>query len=434
MDSTPDLAAVLPEAAALGARLFDDLLAATRDPAGGVTRASYGEGEQAAHAIVARQARAMALEVSQDAALNTYLTWPGADRSAPRLVIGSHLDSVRCGGNFDGAAGVVAGLSAVRLLQQSGWRPPADVTVMGVRAEESAWFQTSYIGSRAALGRLGTAALQARRVDTGRTLAEHLRECGGEPDRLHGRPPHLHPGNVCAYLEVHIEQAPALVHAGRPLAVGAGIPGNFRHPWVRIVGETAHVGLARRYRSDALVAACALIAELDALWARWEAAGRAMAFTVGRLHTDAGNDAMTKVAGEVGLSLDMRAWDPADLDELEHELSVIARAVSERYRVRFEWGERTTAPVARCAPAIQAELRDCTRRTGAAGPDLPSPASHDAAEFAAAGIPMGLLLIRNEHGSHNPAESLAPSDFQHAVQVLTLWLMHTRCWTNWSSP
>ena len=102
------------------------------------------------------------------------MTRPGRDRTAPRVVIGSHLDSVPHGGNFDGAAGVVAGLVALAALQRLGIEPDCDITVMGIRAEESIWFQVSYIGSRGALGTLPDGALDVRRIDTGRTLAEHI--------------------------------------------------------------------------------------------------------------------------------------------------------------------------------------------------------------------------------------------------------------------
>ena len=99
---------------------------------------------------------------------------------------GSHLDSVGNGGNFDGAAGVIAGLVAIRSLQQLGLRPGCDVTTAAIRAEESVWFQVSYIGSRSAFGVLPAGALEAKRVDTGRTLAEHMAECGAAHRRCPG--------------------------------------------------------------------------------------------------------------------------------------------------------------------------------------------------------------------------------------------------------
>src|SRR5271169_1646883 len=106
----------------------------------GVTRDPYGSGEQRAHATVTRAAEALGLEIDHDDAANLYMTLPGRDRTAPVLVIGSHLDSVPHGGNFDGAAGVLAGLATVSALRTLGLTPERDIVVMAIRAEESVWF------------------------------------------------------------------------------------------------------------------------------------------------------------------------------------------------------------------------------------------------------------------------------------------------------
>src|SRR5215813_11176078 len=163
--------------------LFDALRAGSQVGAG-ITRDTYGAGEQFAHQLIAARASAMGLEISRDHAANLFMTLPGKNRSAPRLMTGSHLDSVANGGNFDGAAGVIAGLVAIRALQDLGVQPNCDITTIAIRAEESVWFQVSYIGSRSGFGRLPLGALEATRVDTGRTLAEHMAQCGANPDAV----------------------------------------------------------------------------------------------------------------------------------------------------------------------------------------------------------------------------------------------------------
>src|SRR6266566_5334209 len=166
----------------LARSLFDELREKT-SRGKGIFRDAYGDGENAAHRLVAATAQELALEVEHDAAANTYMTMRGEDRNAPRVVIGSHLDSVADGGNFDGAAGVVAGLVALAALETAGFRPACDITVMAIRAEESVWFTTTYFGSRAALGKLPPEALgNLRRVDSARTLAEHLASSGGRSE------------------------------------------------------------------------------------------------------------------------------------------------------------------------------------------------------------------------------------------------------------
>jgi len=137
-------------------------------------RDSYGDGEQAAHDIMRAAAERIGLEISVDAIGNLTMTLPGKDRGAPRILIGSHLDSVPQGGNFDGAAGVVAGICALSALRQAGFVPDYDIGVMAIRAEESSWFDVSYLGSAGAFGLLDPACLSVRRSDNGRTLEETL--------------------------------------------------------------------------------------------------------------------------------------------------------------------------------------------------------------------------------------------------------------------
>lgn len=404
-------------------RWFDTLAARTADPVAGITRPSYGDGEQFAHDYLAGQAQSMDLRVERDAALNTYMTLPGRNPGAPAILFGSHLDSVAQGGNFDGAAGVIAGLAAVSALRQLGVTPSCDVTVMGVRAEESAWFQTSYIGSRAALGKLAADALQCRRVDTGRTLAEHMRDYGGDPDALIQGQPFLDPARIRAFIEIHIEQAPSLVEAGACLGIGTGIPGNFRYPHVTVTGQTAHVGLPRRFRRDALVAATRFVAELDALWRDWDSHSRPMAFTVGRLHTDPATEAMTKVCGRATFSLDVRAYDEDDVQALHEAVLGIVASLQDSCGVTIELGRLTRAPVAKAHPAIRDQFAALAQARGIPAMPLASPASHDAAVFCEAGVPIGLLFVRNENGSHNPGEAMTIADFMNAVDVAVDWLM-----------
>jgi N-carbamoyl-L-amino-acid hydrolase len=291
----------------------------------GITRDTYGRGEQYAHQLIAARASAMGLETRRDHAANLHLTLAGKNRSAPRLMTGSHLDSVANGGNFDGAAGVVAGLAAIRGLQLLGVQPSCDITTVAIRAEESVWFQVSYIGSRSAFGMLPPGALEAKRVDTGRALAEHMAECGANVDAVRRGLASLDARSIRAFVELHIEQAPQLIEAGLPIGIGTGVPGNFRYPHVKLLGEYAHVGLPRRFRRDVVLAASEFAIGLDKIWEMSDASGRPMAFTIGRFHTDPKEHALTKVPGELNLSLDVRAYCATHLGELEAQVLDLAR-------------------------------------------------------------------------------------------------------------
>lgn len=404
--------------------LFDALRMGSLDHArGGVTRDTYGVGEDYAHTLLATHAAQLGLEVKHDHMRNTYMVLPGLDRHLPAIVIGSHLDSVAGGGNFDGAAGVVSGLIAVQALQQAGIQLPCDVVVMGVRAEESIWFQVSYIGSRGALGRLQPEALDARRIDTQRSLADHLTEAGGDPEAVKRGDAFLSPKNVRAFMEVHIEQAPSLALTGFPIAIGTGVPGNFRYPKIRIKGEYGHVGLGRRFRHDASLAGADLTLGLDTIWAEWERQGRLMACTVGEFHTNAERHGLTVVPGDFSMSLDVRAYAQLDLVELESAFLALVKEVEIKRGVTIDLGPRASAEVAQADPVLTQQLRDCAQALSIACCDLPSPASHDSAAFCAAGIPFGFVFIRNPNGSHHPEEAMSTEDFMLATDVLTQWLV-----------
>ena len=407
---------------ALAEALFDAFVNLSRDPDAGVTRASYGEEENKIHDHVASVAETLGLAVTRDAAANTYMTLGGRDPTAPRIVTGSHLDSVKQGGNFDGAAGVVAGLVACAALGDLGIAPACDVSVMGVRAEESAWFGVSYIGSRAALGVLPDGALDARRVDSERTLAEHMRAAGGAPDAIAARRRHLDPARLRCFLELHIEQGPLLDRDGIPVGIVTGIPGNFRFPEARVVGEYGHVGQLRAWRRDAVVAASELACALDALWEDWEAAQKPMAFTLGQFMTDPALHALTKVPGELRFTLDVRSTDAALLAELEDKTRAIIGAIEQRRGVRFDLGKTARAAVGHMDADIRARFEAIATALAIPTRRLGSPASHDAAAFAAAGVPTAMLFVRNANGSHNPDEAMTIDDFLQATAVLTGWL------------
>jgi beta-ureidopropionase / N-carbamoyl-L-amino-acid hydrolase len=406
------------------AALFDALRRQSPDPSGpGVCRDTYGPGEQTGYRIIAAYASTMGLEQRSDHAANLYMTFPGRDRSAPRVMMGSHIDSVANGGNFDGAAGVIAGLVATKALQKVGLTPACDVTTMAIRAEESVWFQVSYIGSRSAFGVLPDGALEARRTDTGRTLAEHMADCGADVEAVRAGKAALHAKDIKAWVEVHIEQAPQLIEAGLPVAVGTGVPGNFRYPYIRVRGTYDHVGLPRRFRHDAVLAASELALGLDEIWRENEAAGKPMAFTIGRFHTDPKEHALTKVAGEMTLSLDVRTYDTAHLAALEDRLKALVRDIESRRGVTIDLGARASADVAPSTPRVREALTAAAKAVEIAAMPLASPASHDTATFTVAGVPSCMLFVRNANGSHNPHEAMEVDDFMKTAAVLAKWLV-----------
>ena len=409
---------VLPDIGLAG-RLFRELLVRTGGPSG-VTRRSYGEGEQTAHEMLRREGDRLNLRVEADAACNLYLTLPG-ERSDGRIIIGSHLDSVPSGGNYDGAAGVLCGLSVVAGLSNAGVRLPHDVSVMAIRAEESTWFAASYIGSRAAFGLLGPDELdEVKRAGDGVPLGEAIAAAGGDVDRLRAGEAHLERAGVRMFLEPHIEQGPCLVMEGRPLGVVSGIRGSFRHRTATCLGSYAHSGATpRQARQDAVRATAALVAALDGIWDAAERRGDDLAVTFGKFATDPAEHAFSKVAGRVDFSLDVRSRSARTLELVASELEEEAERLAGQHSVHFELGPRTgTAPAAMDAAVVAALTASCGAE-GVHASTMPCGAGHDAVVFAGMGVPAGMLFIRNEHGSHNPREAMDIDDFAAAARVLT---------------
>ena len=406
-------------AMALAEGLFDALREASLDPPG-VSRASYGPGERAAHALARAAAEALGLECRADPVGTLFMTLPGADRALPPVMIGSHLDAVPHGGNFDGAAGVVMGLALAARLLAEGRRLPRDLVVLGIRAEEMCWFPAHYLGSRAAFGLLPRDAPDAlRRTDSGRTLAEHMAEEGFDPDFIRAGRASLDPASIHAFVEPHIEQGPALVAAGLPCAVVTGIRGSVRHPRCRARGAWDHAGaVPRAHRQDAVLATAHLAATMEAFWNRAEAAGRDLVVTMGEFWTLPAMHGPTKVPGEVAFSLDIRSEDDAVLDEAFALMGEVAEAVRRDRRVTLDYGAGMRAAPARMDPRLRAALRAGAAAAGVPVAEMASGAGHDCATFAGRGVPSAMLFIRNANGSHNPAEAMAMEDFGAALSVL----------------
>lgn len=408
----------LSEGAALARRMLQRLAEETADPPG-VTRAAYGPGEQFAHDLARAEAEAFGAVAATDAAGNLYLTLRGTAPQLPALYIGSHLDSVPHGGNFDGAAGVVAGLAVMAEIVARGISLRRNLTVMVTRAEEAAWFPLSYPGSMAALGLLPARALEARRSDTGRTLADHMKEAGFDPDAVRQGQPPIEAQRVRAFIEVHIEQGPRLVKRGRPVAVVTAINGGFRHVRARCLGAYAHSGAEPRFsRRDAVLGFTDLVQGLEALWDRLEAENEDATITFGRIESDPTQHGGSRVLGEVGFTLDVRSPSQAILDRIAASLATLCDEIEARRGVRFELDPPFTWTPATMDGELIAGFGRSAERLRLDLPRLSSGAGHDAAAFAEAGIASVMLFVRNENGSHNPDESLDPADLDVAVRLL----------------
>jgi len=407
-----------PRAAADG--LFGELARATADPGGiGVSRESYGAGEQKAIEIVRRNAEKAGLETGFDAAANLVTTLPGRDADKPFIAIGSHLDSVPQGGNYDGAAGVVAGLLALMRMKEERLVPPRTVKLIAMRGEESAWYGKTCIGSYALFGGLTEQDLMLTNRSGHGTLGGAMQARGADVARIARGETLLDPASVGAYLELHIEQGPVMVARDFPTAIVTGIRGNIRHREVRCIGEAAHSGAVPRWlRHDAVFAVSELIAHLDEHWESLQQRGLDLVVTIGIISTNPAEHAMSRVPGEVTFSFEVRSQSSDTLEAFYHLMRTECRTIGNKRKVEFRFDRRLDTKPARMDDAWVERLLRLSTRLGLPAETLPSGAGHDAAIFANEGVPSAMIFVRNEHGSHNPQEAMALDDFLKGADLL----------------
>ncbi len=382
----------------------------------GITRAPYDAAEQRAAEATAAVLREAGFAPEFDGFGNLHAILPGADLSAPAVGLGSHFDSVPDGGNYDGLAGVMAGLAVLLAAKRCGMAPTRALRLVGLRGEESPWYGTAYLGSRMALGLVPHATMgQLVRGDTGRTLADHMAELGFRGQRG----PSLSPDNLACWLELHIEQGPLLIGRDVPIGIATAIRGNIRHAQARCFGEWAHsAAVPRDFRRDAVVAVSELVMAMDAFWTGRMALGDDnFVCTVGIVSTRADQHAMTKVPGEVAFTLNLGATNPDVLRQSGEYAAARAREIEAERGVRFELGADTGSQPTPLDPALVNRLDEAAGALGLGRHRMPT-VGHDAGMFAQAGIPAAMVLVRNQNGSHNPHEALEQADYAAGVRVL----------------
>jgi N-carbamoyl-L-amino-acid hydrolase len=398
-------------------RIFDELRALTSDGVG-ITRESYGAGENAAIDYLKQLAEQAGLHVRYDRAANLIIDMPGHD-GAPALWCGSHLDSVPQGGNFDGLAGVVAGLLCMMRLKEEGVRLSRPFRLIGIRGEESAWFGKAYMGSSALFGKLGAEDLALRNRRTGNTLAECLAAVGADVAAIQNGEPLADKASIAGYLELHIEQGPVMVDQRWPTAIVSGIRGNIRHNRIQCIGEAGHSGAVPRHtRRDAAFAVAHLITRLDQHWNTLLEQGKDLVVTFGVVGTNPQEHAVSRIPGEVDFSFEVRSESKEMLEQFYRLMRDECSAISKERGVEFVFDRRVVSLPALMDGSMVESLLAISARLGLPSERIPSGAGHDAAIFANAGIPSAMIFIRNEHGSHNPDEAMETDDFIAGTNLL----------------
>jgi N-carbamoyl-L-amino-acid hydrolase len=406
----------------LAGRIFADIAGLTKDVRG-VSRESYGFGETEAIDYLINEAKKMNLNVHTDAAANVIFQI-GEEMGKHHILTGSHMDSVPQGGNFDGLAGVVAGLTVLSDFMENNIRPEIPLKVIALRGEESAWYGRNYVGAKSLFGTLKEADLQALHRDNGRTLLDAMGSVGADVELIKAGKKLIKSEEIVAFIELHIEQGPILVDRNWPVAIVTGIRGNIRHLKIQCIGSAGHSGAVPRWlRQDAVFATADLISRMDDHWTTILQHGGDLVLTCGIFHTDSQHHAMSRIPGEVSFSFEARSQDQATLKALEALLKSECATVQKERRVDFEFDEASISAPALLDEKIIKQLVTASINCGLPDETIPSGAGHDASIFANAGVPSGMIFVRNENGSHNPDEEMEINDFLAGVSVLKNFVM-----------
>lgn len=411
MDTEPtDPEARLTRAAAMMMRRLDTLATCTDGP--GLTRLPFTPAHRAAVAMVGDWMRAAGLAVSLDAA-GTLIGRREGPPGARTLLIGSHLDTVRDAGRFDGAFGVLAGIAAVEALGDIAL--PFAIEVLGFADEEGVRYPVTLTGSRAIAGSLDPAILHDARDADGISFAEALTSFGGDPAAIGALA--RDPAGVMAYLEPHIEQGPVLERAGLRIGVVSAINGATRMRFV-VHGRPGHAGTEPMAgRRDALVAAAEMVGAVRTIGL----AHASLTATVGQMTVLPG--AANVVPGEVRFSLDLRAPDDALRAQALAEIRSALWAIAQTHHVDCVGEIVHEADAARCDADWQARLHQAAAGLGEPTITLPSGAGHDAMVMGAL-CPVAMLFARCREGlSHHPDEFLAPEDGDATLRILVRTLL-----------
>ena len=405
-------------------KIFDDIRAMSADVQG-VTRQAFSAKETEVLDYLTKIGQSLQLEITPDRAGNVWMTLPGKDRSLPAFVAGSHVDSVPQGGNYDGLAGVTAALTVAWWMRQTGFQPVRDYTVLMMRGEESSFFGKAYMGSLGMLGKLTAKDLALKIRDGSCTLAEAMQSCGIDTEAVSGGKPLVDIDRIAAFVELHIEQGPTL-DAQKEARAGivTGIRGNIRHKAVRILGEAAHSGATDKpYRHDALMAFTDWMQRVDRAWDRWLIQGEDLVFTVGVLKM-ASSAAISVIPGEVTFSVDIRSLSADTVKRFHDLMQKYGEEVASERGVKIEYDPALVTAPSGVDAALSDRLETSAKAEGIPCMRLASGAGHDSAVLGNNGIPVAMIFVANQLGSHNPNEAMKMEDFMQGTDILWAAVSH----------
>jgi ureidoglycolate amidohydrolase len=390
---------------------IEELARFSDSPYPSVTRILFTEADLRARAWLIARMEEAGLAVRSDAVGNVFARWEGTEADLPAVATGSHIDAIPDAGRFDGVVGVLGGLEAIRALQALGVRPRRQVELIMFTAEEPTRFALGCLGSRVLAGVVDDARLAALRDADGGTLDEARTRAGVSGSLEAAR---LARGAYAAFVELHIEQGPALERDGVPIGVVTAIaaPATLR---VELSGDGGHAGaVLMPMRHDPLVAASEVVLAVDR-----EARGSGGADTVGTvglLTVDPG--AVNSIPRRVSMDIDIRDIDLVRRDAVLERVRVAAREAAGRHGVGHEEEILNADDPATSDPAVLAAIEEACAEEGLRGVRMISRAYHDCV-FMARLCPAAMIFVPSRDGvSHRPDEYTSPAEIAQGTAIL----------------
>ncbi|MYM70878.1 allantoate amidohydrolase [Duganella sp. FT134W] len=375
-----------------------------------------------AHRQTAAQLLEWMREAGMDAHIDAVGNVTGVYRSdapnARTLITGSHYDTVRNGGKYDGRLGILLPIAIVRHLHQRGEKLPFNLEVIGFAEEEGVRFKSTFLGSTAITGRFNLSLLDQTDAD-GVTMRDALLAAGHDVARI----PAIarNPADLLGFVEVHIEQGPVLLERDLALGVVTAIAGSSRY-LLDLTGLASHAGTTpMTMRKDAAAAAAEIVLLVEQRCAQ----APSLVGTVGQLQVP--NGSVNVIPGACKLSLDIRAADDAVRLAAVRDVTDGIAAICARRQIEFTLQPLLNASAAPCAPRLMQQFGDAIERAGLPRFDLLSGAGHDAMAMAAI-TDVAMLFTRCGNGgiSHNPLETMTADDADIAARVLLDFLRSYR--------
>lgn len=378
---------------------------------GGITRLAFSDADWEARSFIIELMQQAGLAVRVDAFGNLIGRREGTDGAAPVVMLGSHIDSVPNGGNFDGGLGVLAAIEVVQCLQEAGVQTRHPIEVVVFMAEESSRFGIATMGSKAFCGKLSLTQLEQLTDKQGMTLIEAMQQRGLEPEKVAAA---RYVGEIKAFFELHIEQGRVLENSGDQIGIVTGIAAPTRFKVV-VTGQADHSGATpMNMRQDALTAAAEIILLVEKL--AGQEAHNGTVGTTGMVEAEPG--VMNVIPGRVELGIDIRGIVASSKQQVVQELTAGLAEIENRRGVAIESRTITDEKPVEISREIVEFLHGIAKDGQYASRLMPSGAGHDAMHLA--GIaPTGMLFISCKGGvSHNPAEYASIEDITAGTQVM----------------